>query len=191
MIERVASDFAIGAKILENFEDGKIHPCNFTPRKLSAAEFNYNVSDKEMLAIVYSLEKWRNLLQGSGFKDTIFSDHQNLSHFMQMVLLNRRQGRWAEFLKDYNLSIVYRKGTANQEADIHSRCSAYTSRVGGTTAVMDEPLLAPEQWLEIGAMEIEEDDDETIEIGALDIDNMIPGQKEKIKQDTMLEIHMD
>jgi len=56
---------------------------------------------------------------------------------------------------------------------------------------MDEPLLAPEQWLEIGAMEIEEDDDETIEIGALDIDNMIPGQKEKIKQDTMLEIHMD
>lgn len=54
--------------------------------------------DKEMLAIVYSVDKWRYFLQGSEFKVTMSSDHQNLSYLTKNVLLNRRQARWAEFL---------------------------------------------------------------------------------------------
>jgi len=129
----------------QKFEDGTIHPCDFLSRKLSPAEFNYNVFDIEMLAIVYSLEKWRCLLQGSEYKVTIFSDHQNLPYFMKKVLLNRRQARWAEFLKSYDFFIIYRKGSANQKSDIPSRCLSYTSREEGTTAIMEKPLLGPEQ----------------------------------------------
>ena len=95
MIETDASNFAIGAILSQKFKDGKIHPVSFLSKKLSDAEFNYDVFDKEMLAIVYAVEKWRQFLQGSTFKTTIFSDHQNLSYFTGKVVRNRRQARWA------------------------------------------------------------------------------------------------
>lgn len=187
MIETDASDFAPGAILSTKFEDGKIHPCDFISRKISPAEFNYDVYDKETLAIVYSLEKWRCFLQGSGHKVTIFSDHQNLSYFTRKVLLHRRQARWAEFLKSCDFVIIYRKGSANRKADILSWCPAYTSREGGTTAIMEKPLLGPEQWLEIGAMEIEDDNYDTIEIGAIEVDQLLLEQKETIMQDAKLD----
>jgi len=185
MIETDASDFAIGAILSQKFEDGKIHPVSFISKKLSDAEFNYDVYDKEMLAIVYSLEKWRQFLQGSEFKTTIFSDHQNLSYFTEKVVLNRRQARWALLLKGYDFVIVYRKGSANQKADILSRCPAYTSRVGGTTAIATEPLLGPEQWLEVGAMEIEDEEFQEINIGAIEVESLLPEQKQRINNDAL------
>jgi hypothetical protein len=179
MIETDASDFAIGAILSQKFEDGKIHPVSFLSKKLSDAEFNYDVFDKEMLAIVYALEKWRQFLQGSEFKTTIFSDHQNLSYYTTKVVLNRRQARWALLLKEYDFVIVYRKGTANQKADILSRCPAYTFREGGTTAITTEPLLGPDQWLEIGAMEIQDEDFQEISIGAMEVETLLPEQKKE------------
>ena len=65
MIETDASDFAIGIILLQKFEDVKIHPVSFLSRKMTDAELNYDVFDKEMLVIVYALEKWRQFLQGS------------------------------------------------------------------------------------------------------------------------------
>jgi len=88
MIETDASDFAIGAILSQKFEDGKIHPVSFISRKLSSAEMNYDVYDKEMLAIVFALEKWRQFLQGSEFTTVVFSDHQNLAYFTTKVTLN-------------------------------------------------------------------------------------------------------
>jgi hypothetical protein len=106
-------------------------------KKLSDVEFNYDVYDKEMLAIVYALEKWRQFLHGSAFTTTIYSDHQNLSYFTQKVVLNRRQARWALILKSYTFVIVYRNGSANQKADILSRCPAYTFREGRYNSDID------------------------------------------------------
>jgi hypothetical protein len=109
MIETDASDFAIGAILSQKFEDGKIHPVMFLSRKITDAKFNDDVFDKEMLAIVYALEKWRQFLQCLEFKTTIFSDHQNLSYFTTKVILNRRQARWALLLRSYDFVIIYRK----------------------------------------------------------------------------------
>jgi len=52
---------------------------------------------------------------------------------------------------------------------------------------MEKPLLGPEQWLEIGAMEVEDDDYNTIDIGAIDVDQLLPAQKERIIQDAKLD----
>jgi len=145
MIDMDASDFAIGAILSQKFEDGKIHPIAFISRQLSSAEMNYDVYDKEMLAIVYALEKWRQFLQGSEFKMIVSSDHQNLAYFTTKVTLNRRQARWALILRGYDFVIMYRKGSYNQKADILSRCPAYTSKQGGTTETTTEPLLGPDQ----------------------------------------------
>jgi len=187
MIETDASDFAIGAVLSQKFEDGNIHPCAFLSRQMSPAEFNYDVFDKEMLAIVYALQKWRHYALGTPYKLTIFSDHQNLEHFTKKVKLNRRQARWAEILQEYSFVIIYRKGTLNQKADILSRCPAYTFREGGTTAIMEKPMLGPEQGLEIGAMEIYDETLEYIEIGALEVTLLSSEQKEAIIQDAKLD----
>jgi hypothetical protein len=65
LVNTDASDFAIAAILFQKFEDGKLHPVSFISRKLSQAELNYDVLDKEMLTVVFSLRKWRNFLQGA------------------------------------------------------------------------------------------------------------------------------
>jgi hypothetical protein len=93
LLETDASDFAIAGILSQKFEDGKLHPIQFVSRKLNPAELNYDVYDKEMLAVVFSLRKNRHYLQGAVHKTTILSDHQNLTYFKTAILLNRRQAR--------------------------------------------------------------------------------------------------
>jgi len=144
-LETDASDFAIAGIVSQKFEDGKIHPVRFVSRKLSPAELNYDVYDKEMLAIVFSLQKNRHYLQGAEHKTTIFSDHQNHTYLKSAILLNRRQARCAEELKQDNFQILYRKGSANVKADTLSRCPAFTSREGGTTSTTNQTMLDKNQ----------------------------------------------
>ena len=187
LVETDALDFAIAGILSRKFEDRKLHPASFNSRKLSPTEFNYDVYDKEMLAVVYCLTNWRYFLQGAIHKTIVYSDHQNLTYFKTAVSLNRRQARWAEDLVSFNFDLYYRKGSANQKADILSRCLAFTSREGGTTATGNKLLLRKEQWLEIGAMQLDDNGREDIYIGALDIDQMLPEAKERIKEKALLD----
>jgi len=88
ILETDASDLAIAGILSKKFEDGKIHPVRFVSRKLNPAELNYDVYDKEMLVVVFSLQKNRHYLQGAKHKTMIFSDHQNLTYFKSAILLN-------------------------------------------------------------------------------------------------------
>jgi len=123
-----------------------------------------------MLAVVFCLKKWRYFLQGAEHKTIVYSDHQNLTYFKTAVSLNRRQARWAEDLVSFNFDLYYQKGSVNQKADILSRCPAFTSKEGGTTAIENKMSLKNEQWLEVGAMQIDDEGFGSIDIGALDID---------------------
>jgi len=188
LLETDASDFAIAGILSQKFEDGKIHPVRFVSRKLTPAELHYDVYDKEMLAVVFSLRKNRHYLQGAIHKTTIYSDHQNLAYFQTAVLLNRRQARWSEELKQYNFHLFYRKGSSNAKADILSRCPEFTSKEGGTTSATKQPMLDNEQWLEVGAMEIDLDGGYgMIQVSAMDVDQLLPEAKERIKEKAMLD----
>jgi len=187
LVETDASDFAIAGILSQKFEDGKLHPVSFISRKLSPAEFNYDVYDKEMLAVVFCLKKWRYFLQGATHKTIVYSDHQNLTYFQTAVSLNRRQARWAEDLVSFNFDLYYRKGSANQKADILSRCPAFTSKEGGTTATGDRLLLRKEQWLEVGAMQLDDSDIEVMNIGAIDIEQLLPEAIQRIKEKALLD----
>jgi hypothetical protein len=118
LIETDASDFAIAAVLSQKFEDGRLHPVDFQSRKLSSPEMNYDVYDKEMLAIVFAFKKWRHYLQGAQHKTLVYTDHQNLTYFKTAVVLNRRQARWALDLKQNSFTLMYRKGSLNAKADI-------------------------------------------------------------------------
>ena len=91
MVQTDTSDFAIGAFLSQMFDDGKIHPVAFISKNNSPAELNYQIYDKEMLAIVYSFKTWRCYLQGAIHTTTVFSDYMNLQYFKETQLLNRRQ----------------------------------------------------------------------------------------------------
>jgi len=186
--ETDASDFVIAGIQSQKFGDGKIHPVRFISRKLNPAELNYDVYDEEMLAVGFSLRKNRHYLQGAEHKTTILSDHQNLMYFKSAILLNRRQARWVEELKQYNFQLLYRKGSSNTKADIPSRCPAFTSREGGTTSATSQTMLEKDQWLEVGAMELDLNDGiESIQILAMAVEQLLPEAKERIKEKAMLD----
>ncbi|EGD81417.1 hypothetical protein PTSG_11841 [Salpingoeca rosetta] len=109
-----ASDRAIGAVLLQ---DGQ--PVAYESRKLQAAELNYPVRDKEALALIYALTKWRVYLLDK--RTTILTDHRSLTNITTQKTLNGRWARWIELLNDYDLDIRYIKGKTNVAADAVSR----------------------------------------------------------------------
>jgi hypothetical protein len=125
ILETDSSDFAIGACLNQPDENGKFKPIAYYSRKLSPAELNYDIHDKELLAIVVAFEQWRVYLEGSTHTVQVWTDHKNLIYFTTTKVLNRRQVRWAETLAPYNFVIAYRKGSENARADALSRRTDY------------------------------------------------------------------
>ena len=74
-------------------DDGILHPIAFFSKKMTPAECNYEIYDKELLAIVLCLEEWSAELKMSQHEVKVLSDHQNLEYFMLTKKLNRRQAR--------------------------------------------------------------------------------------------------
>ena len=128
ILETDASDFAIGACLGQLDEQGKLRPVAYYSRKLSPAELNYDVHDKELLAIVVAFEQWRVYLEGSMHQVQVWTDHKNLTSFTTTKILNRRQVRWSEALSAFNFTISYRKGSENARADALSRRQDYTGK---------------------------------------------------------------
>jgi len=117
--ETDASDLALGAVMLQE-KDAKWHPVGYHSRKFSSAEENYDVHDKELLAIVDALSHWR-IYAESCSELTIFSDHKNLVNFTTTKKLGRRQVRWSQELGQHKFKIVYTPGKDNGRADALSR----------------------------------------------------------------------
>ena len=90
-IEVDASGFATGAVLSQEGEDGKWHPVAFHSESMSDAERNYEIYDKEMLAIIRALQAWRHYLEGLPSVFEIQSDHKNLEYWKTAQNLTRRQ----------------------------------------------------------------------------------------------------
>ena len=91
-IEADSSDFATGAVLSQqSSEDEKWHPVAFLSKSLSLVERNYDIHDKEMLAVIRALEEWRHFLEGTEHQFEIWTDHKNLEYFMKAKKLNCRQ----------------------------------------------------------------------------------------------------
>ena len=87
VVETDASDWASGGVLSQRGDDGFLHPIAYFSSKHSAQECNYEIYDKELLAIIKSLEEWRPELEGLDHFDVI-TGHQNLKYFMTTKLLN-------------------------------------------------------------------------------------------------------
>ena len=92
-VEADASDFAVGGVLSQAGDDGQQHPIAFHSRKFAAAEINYEIHDKELLAIVDAFGEWRQFLEGAQHQVVVYNDHKNLLYFQSARVLNRRQAR--------------------------------------------------------------------------------------------------
>jgi transposase InsO family protein len=121
-IEADSSDFATGAVLSQqSLDDEKWHPVAFLSRSLSPVERNYEIHDKEMLAVIRALEEWRHFVEGAEHKCEIWTDHKNLEYFMTSKKLNRRQARWSLFLARFDFVLHHRPGKSMGKSDALSR----------------------------------------------------------------------
>lgn len=121
-METDASDGATGGVLHQLGDDGEWHPVAFFSKILNVHEINYEIHDKEMLAVVQGLKTWRAELQGlQQTPFTAITDHRALEFFSTKRVLNPRQMRWSQTMAGYNFKIEYRPGKENVIADALSR----------------------------------------------------------------------
>ncbi|KAJ3495874.1 hypothetical protein NLJ89_g10566 [Agrocybe chaxingu] len=114
-----ASDHASGAVLSFGPTWETARPVAFDSKTFKDAELNYPVHEKELLAILRGIRKWKVDLLGAPFY--VYTDHKTLLNFNTQKDLSRRQARWMEELSIYDCKFVYVKGEDNSVADALSR----------------------------------------------------------------------
>ena len=173
-LETDASDGVVAGILSQKHED-LWHPVAYYSKSMSEAECNYEIHDKEMLAIVRALQEWRAELEGLQLRErfNIYTDHRALEYFMTTKKLNARQARWAEFLSRFYFLIRYRPGHENTLADALSRPM---TEVQKKDEYRKQILLKPdsvEQPLELNGTEVN-----TLDLDLQVVDQILKANRE-------------
>ncbi len=112
-----ASAIAIGTVLNQKGEDGKTHLVAYYSESFSTPERNYDVYDRELLAIIKALRQWRTYLLGSPHQIIIRTDHSNLQYWKEPHKINRRVAREFQELSEYDFTLKHIPGMANTRAD--------------------------------------------------------------------------
>ena len=141
-IEADALNYTTGGVLSMKDSNKRWRPVAFISKSLSDTERNYEIHNKEMLAVVRCLEAWRHFLEGAMMKFEIWTDHKNLEYFMKAQKLNRRQARWALYLSRFNFILKHVPGSRMGKADSLSRRPDW--EVGVERDNKDKTLVKPE-----------------------------------------------
>jgi len=121
-VEADSSDFTTGAVLSQQLTtDGKWHPMAFYSKSLSSVKQNYEIHDKEMLAIICTLEEWRHFLEGATHPVEIWTNHKNLEYFMTAKKLNHRQACWSLHLARFDFLLYHHPRHTMGKPDALSR----------------------------------------------------------------------
>ena len=106
-----ASNWATGGVLSQVDDAGNRRPVAFHSRKNLPAECNYDIHDKELLAVIRCLQEWDAELRSLNQPFTVLTDHKNLETFMKAKRLNERQMRWMDILSCHDFVLKYRPGS--------------------------------------------------------------------------------
>ena len=132
IIQCDASNSAIGALFAQIFEDGE-HPIIYASRTLTPAERNYSTTEKECLALLWAIKKFRPYVEGYRF--TAITDHSALKWLRNLKEPSGRLARWALEMQQWDFEVEHRKGRLHQFPDALSRMY---DQVEVEAAVFDE-----------------------------------------------------
>ena len=126
-----ASAYGVGAVLsqegdtttpsLAKFKKPVTHPVAFFSATFTPTERNYDIYERELLAVMKALAHWRPYLGWTKFPFTIMTDHANLQYWKSPKNLNRRTARWHADLQEYDYEILYVPGKTNTPPDALSR----------------------------------------------------------------------
>jgi transposase InsO family protein len=114
-----ASSFGLGSQLYQLDENGNQKIVSMASRLLISSEINYNMSEKELLSIVWSLLKYRVFIMGA--KLIIITDNKALTFLFSCRLLSGRLSRWILWLQQFSFTIEHCRGKDNVVADTLSR----------------------------------------------------------------------
>ncbi|CAN6704240.1 unnamed protein product [Malus baccata var. baccata] len=151
-----ASDYALGA-VLGQRKDKRPHVIYYASRTLNDAQLNYSTTEKELLAVVFALEKFRSYLIGT--KVIVFTNHAALRYLIFKKEAKPRLIRWILLLQEFDIEIRDKKGSENVVADHLSRMMHNEESLSLAETFPDEQLMSikkqkpPElmilEWLQI------------------------------------------
>ena len=133
VVEANASDIGIGAVLMQ-----KDRPIAFLSKALGDSHKSKSIYEKEFLALIMAVEKWRQYLQRQEF--IIKTDHQSLAYLTEQNLHSELQRKAMTRLMGLQFKVVYRKGKENTVADA-------LSRVGHMMAIQAVSSAQP-QWIQ-------------------------------------------
>lgn len=181
-LETDASDFATGAVLSQFDPDDQLwHPVAFSSKSLNVHERNYEIYDKELLAIMRALEEYRQHLEGHPIKIEIWSDHQNLTYFKAAQKLSRRQARWSLYLTRFNFELKHKPGKTMLTADPLSRRPDHEE---GVEFDNSEQILLKPEFFAIHAIGNSHD-------APIDDDKLLREVKEALMQDDVTKGYKD
>ena len=101
------------------FKERDLRPIAFESRRMTPTEQRYSAQEREMLAIVYALQKWRGFIEGLPI--LVRTDHESLKYFLTQKNLGRRLARFVDDIAHFDVEIIYRPGKHQLVADALSR----------------------------------------------------------------------
>ncbi|KAL4296425.1 hypothetical protein GQ457_12G013270 [Hibiscus cannabinus] len=136
-----ASDYAVGA-VLGQRKDKKPYAIYYASKTLNSAQMNYSTTEKELLAVIFALDKFRSYIIGSSI--VIFSDHAALKYLLSKKDAKPRLIRWILLLQEFDITIRDKKGVENVVADHLSRlvCDTSFESTSINDTFPDEQLLS-------------------------------------------------
>ena len=137
-----ASLLAAGAVLMQKDTNGDPHPCAYFSKTFSLAEWNYDIYDRKLLAVILVLAEWKHYLQGTSHPISVITDHKNLSYIKDLHKLSCRQARWSLFLQDFHIEWVVTPGSQMGPADALSRKDDLdTSSDNHASSIVPEPVV--------------------------------------------------
>ena len=175
-VEAHTSNYTTEGILLIKYSDEKWRPVTFISKSLSDMERNYEIHNKEMLAVIRCLEAWRHFLEGATVKFEIWMDYKNLEYFMKAQKLNQRQAQWTLYLFRFDFMFKHVPGSKMGKADSLSKRLDW--KVGVEKSNENKMLVKPE-WLEVRKTE-------AVEIIVDRVDLLEEVRKSKVKDDEVV-----
>ena len=121
-VEIDASNYTIGAVLMQKDDKGILHPVAYFSKSLNSAQRNYDVYNRELLGLVETCRHFRQYLHQPAHTVKIHTDHANLLYWKNPGEHNRRVARWHAELMEYDFQLVHIPGKKNGRTDALSRC---------------------------------------------------------------------
>ena len=124
-VEVDASNYAIGAVLMQRDDKNVVHPVAFFSKTMNGVQRNYDVYNRKLLALIEMFRHWRHYLHQAVHKVKVHTDHVNLTYWKNPGDHNRRVAHWHAELMEYDFELVHISGKKNGQADTLSRHPDY------------------------------------------------------------------